>query len=458
MFPRSSRALRLPQVGKTTGATFTSTLRFAATLCFAATSFCSPALAAVTKPDPLQAQVDAVIKPLLESEQVPGLALAVITPGQTRFYTYGLADTAANKAVDTDTLFELGSVSKTFTGVLAGDAIARGEVRLTDPVSQHLPALNQPQWRDIRLLHLISYTAGGLPLQIPADVKTEAQLLQFFQQWQPEWAPGQMRRYANSSIGLFGQLALKPSGLSFTEAMQQRLLRPLGLQHTYMGVPKSAEKHYAWGYRDGKPTRVGQGALWAEAYGVTSNIKDMALWVQAQLQPAAVAPKSLQQGLQLALQPTAKAGPLYQGLGWDLFDLPAEPAALDAVFDTVLAPDFGKATAATLLNPATSAANTSATHKLYVHKTGATNGFSSYAAFIPAKGTGIVLLANKSFSIQARVKAAYQILQQLPANPAPASASLSDTGHAAGTAADKSAGNTAADTAASTATAAALPQ
>lgn len=66
---------------------------------------------------------------------------------------------------------------------------------------------------------------------MPDEVTDEAALLRYYQNWQPQWAPGSKRLAANASIGLFGALAVKPSGMGFEQAMSQRVLQPLKLSH-----------------------------------------------------------------------------------------------------------------------------------------------------------------------------------------------------------------------------------
>ncbi|EKR6165563.1 beta-lactamase, partial [Escherichia coli] len=278
-------------------------------------------------------------------------------------------------------------------------------IKLSDPATKYWPELTAKRWNGITLLHLATYTAGGLPLQVPDEVKSSSDLLRFYQNWQPAWAPGTQRLYANSSIGLFGALAVKPSGLSFEQAMQTRVFQPLKLNHTWINVPPAEEKNYAWGYREGKAVHVSPGALDAEAYGVKSTIEDMARWVQINLKPLDINEKTLQQGIQLAQSRYWQTGDMYQGLGWEMLDWPVNPDIIVNGSDNKIALAARPVKAITPPTPAV--------HASWVHKTGATGGFGSYVAFIPEKELGIVMLANKNYPNPARVAAAWQILNAL---------------------------------------------
>ena len=363
------------------------------------------ALATTQTEKQLSGIVDNVVIPLMKEQAIPGMAVAVIYHGQPYYFTWGMADVAGKQPVTQQTLFELGSVSKTFTGVLGGDAIARGEITLRDPVNKYWPALSGKQWEGISLLNLATYTAGGLPLQVPDSVTDELSLQNYYETWQPQWTPGTTRLYSNASIGLFGKLAVKPSGMSFAQAMSKRVFQPLQLTHTWIHIPQGEEKHYAWGYRDGKAVHVSPGMLDAEAYGVKSSIEDMASWVQANMTPSEVKDASLQKGILLAQSRYLQVGDMYQGLGWEMLNWPMKAAiAVDGSDNKVaLAPQ-----SAVEINPPAPALKAS-----WVHKTGSTGGFGSYVAFIPEKHLGIVMLANKSYPNPARVEAAYHILSAL---------------------------------------------
>lgn len=347
--------------------------------------------------------VNDTIKPLMAQQAIPGMAVAVVYQGKSHLYSYGEADVEAKRPVTADTLFELGSVSKTFTGIAAGAAINSGLVNLADPAVNYAPQLNTPQWKKITMLNLATYTAGGLPLQVPDAVSDQQALWHYYQQWQPEWQPGTMRNYSNASIGLFGLLAVKNSGLSFADYLQKKVLQPLKMTHTYIDVPAAAQKNYAWGYYNGKPVRVSGGMLDAEAYGVKTSAQDMAKYLQANIDPDST--PALKQAILTSQARYLRVGNWYQGLGWEIYHWPVDAKEVIAASDNGVAL---KPHAVEVLTPAAKADAQS-----WVHKTGSTNGFGSYIAFVPQQKVGIVMLANKRYPNPARVEAASKIIQTL---------------------------------------------
>ena len=138
--------------------------------------------------------------PLMAEHEVPGMAVAVSVDGQTWFFNYGLASREARTPVSANTLFELGSISKTFTATLATYAQDRGALALADHPGKYLPQLKGSALDKANLLQLGAYTAGGLPLQIPETVSDMTGAVAYFRDWKPDAAPGAVRRYSNALV------------------------------------------------------------------------------------------------------------------------------------------------------------------------------------------------------------------------------------------------------------------
>ncbi|MDE1488262.1 beta-lactamase [Xenorhabdus bovienii] len=351
--------------------------------------------------------VNNTLTPLLEKQDIPGMAVAVIYDGKPQFFNYGVADIETRRPITENTLFELGSVSKTFTGIAGGYAMQTDTLNLNDPVTAYSSELTGSQWRGVKMLHLATYTAGGLPLQLPDSVTDQKSLWQYYQQWQPLWAPGMMRNYSNASIGLFGALTANKSQLTFETYMTKYVFRPLKLTHTFITVPESMQSDYAWGYKNGQPVRVTPGMLSAEAYGVKSTTQDMVKYMQVNMAPDSLSADNdkLKKAILAAQSRYYRAGNMFQGLGWEMHNWPINPQRViaDSSNDIALQPHKVEA-----LIPPRSAVSAS-----WVHKTGSTDGFGAYIAFIPEEKIGIVMLANKNYPNPVRVEAAYHILKAL---------------------------------------------
>ncbi|HFK2131057.1 TPA: PDC family class C beta-lactamase [Pseudomonas aeruginosa] len=374
----------------------------ASTLLFATT----PAIAGEAPADRLKALVDAAVQPVMKANDIPDLAVAISLKGEPHYFSYGLASKEDGRQVTPETLFEIGSVSKTFTATLAGYALAQDKMRLDDRASQHWPALQGSRFDGISLLDLATYTAGGLPLQFPDSVqKDQAQIRDYYRQWQPTYAPGSQRLYSNPSIGLFGYLAARSLGQPFERLMEQQVFPALGLEQTHLDVPEAALAQYAQGYgKDDRPLRVGPGPLDAEGYGVKTSAADLLRFVDANLHPERL-DRPWAQALDATHRGYYKVGDMTQGLGWEAYDWPISLKRLQAGNSTPMA-----------LQPhriARLPAPQALEGQRLLNKTGSTNGFGAYVAFVPGRDLGLVVLANRNYPNAERVKIAYAILSGL---------------------------------------------
>jgi len=355
--------------------------------------------------DKLTTTVDDAFRPLMAEYSIPGMVVAVTVNGTPRFFTYGQASKDDGSRVTSDTLFEIGSVSKTFTATLGAYAIAQGRMSLADHPGKFMPQLVGRPVDAASLLDFATYTAGGLPLQFPDGVDDDAQAVTYLRDWTPVAPPGTQRQYSNPSIGLFGHVAALAMDGSFADVSEKDLYPKLGLSSTYIRVPQEQMNRYAWGYDSSdKPVRVNPGAFDAEAYGVKTSAADLIRFVQDNIRPDSLEPM-LRQAIDATHVGHFRVGQMVQDLGWEQYPYPVSLDQLLAGNSDPMARDA---------NAATPLAEPPAGPALF-NKTGSTNGFGAYAAFVPAKGIGIVMLANKNFPNAARVTAAYKVLEQLAA-------------------------------------------
>ena len=354
--------------------------------------------------EPLQTQVDDVIEPLMKAEGITGMAVAVYTHDQAHYFSYGVASKLERTPVTADTLFEIGSLSKTYTATLAALASAEGSLDLTAQAQRYQPALAGSALGKARVLDLGAYSADCLPLQFPDEVRTDAQALTFLQRWQPHSQPGSQRCYSNPSLGLFGDLAARARHQPFATLMTQDLLPRLGLHHTYLQVPAEAQGLYAQGYdAQNRPVRVSPGPFADAAYGIKTSARDLLRYARLHMQPAELAP-ALRQAVDITQQGYFEVGAMTQGLGWERYPYPVSLATL---IDGNGPQMVREPQATQRLDPALPRQTAA-----WYNKTGSTNGFGAYVAFIPGQNKAIALLANRNYPNEARVRAAYQILSE----------------------------------------------
>ncbi|ENX43770.1 hypothetical protein F886_03127 [Acinetobacter sp. NIPH 542] len=346
--------------------------------------------------------VDQNFKPLLEKYDVPGMAVGIIQNNKKYETYYGLQSVQDKKAVNSSTIFELGSVSKLFTATAGGYAKTKGTISFKDTPGKYWKELKNTPIDQVNLLQLATYTSGNLGLQFPDEVQTDQQVLTFFKDWKPKNSIGEYRQYSNPSIGLFGKVVALSMNKPFDQVLEKTIFPDLGLKHSYVNVPKTQMQNYAFGYnQENQPIRVNPGPLDAPAYGVKSTLPDMLSFVNANLNPQKY-PADIQHAINETHKGFYQVGTMYQALGWEEFSY---PAPLQTLLDSNSEQIVMKPNKVTAISNEPSV-------KMF-HKTGSTNGFGTYVVFIPKENIGLVMLTNKRIPNEERIKAAYAVLNAI---------------------------------------------
>ncbi|CAB3933235.1 Beta-lactamase [Achromobacter insolitus] len=350
-------------------------------------------------------KIDEAVQAVMREHDIPGMSVAVTQDGTQRFYNYGVASRETGKPAGSDTLYEVGSISKTYTATLAAYAQARGRLALGDSPAKSLPELAGSDFAKLSLINLGTHTTGGFPLQVPDAIKNQAQLMAYLKNWKPEHPAGTYRTYANPSIGMLGVVAAKSLNQPFKAAMERDLFPKLGLTSTYIDVPAARMADYAQGYnKQNAPVRVNPGVLADEAYGVKTSARDLIRFVDANM-GLNVTNAELRDAIGQTHVGYYQLGDMVQDLAWEQLRY---PATLDALLTANAGNYNSQSQPVAALNPPLPPQQA-----VWINKTGSTNGFGGYVAFVPSKRLGIVILANRNYPNEARVRLAYRILGEL---------------------------------------------
>jgi CubicO group peptidase (beta-lactamase class C family) len=273
--------------------------------------------------------VKALLAQLVDVEKrVPGVVVGMIAddPQESWVVGYGRLSATDERVPDGDTVFELASIGKVFTGILLAQAVMNGEVQLDDPISMYLPeGVTAPEYegRSITLLDLATHTSG---LSWPSIAPTHSsytldQMYAFLSRYRLTRAPGSSWQYSGFGFGLLGNLLVSAAGEEDYEALLvERITRPLGMDSTHIGLTPDMRSHLAPPHDASlapsssldAPTFAGAGA------GLRSTVNDMLKFLAANM---GLTGTELQPALQLANTAQRPSdGNDYIGLGWDLHE------------------------------------------------------------------------------------------------------------------------------------------
>jgi CubicO group peptidase (beta-lactamase class C family) len=259
---------------------------------------------------------------------VPGIGIAIgtIANGKTSVVLRG--ETGSSEKLGRDTVFEIGSVTKTFTGLLLAEMAGRGEVRLDEPIEELLPKGDTAPSRGathITLLDLATQTSGlprlpdNLAPKDPHDPYAsydDARLFEFLAGYRLTRDIGAQYEYSNLGAGLLGRLLALRAGTGYEALLRERVLEPLGMSATGIAVNPAMRAHLAVGHDvDGDVVANWNFDALAGAGGLRSSLTDMLRYLGA----VASAEGPLGTAARVAEQPRRAASPGTRvGLFWNI--------------------------------------------------------------------------------------------------------------------------------------------
>ncbi len=262
----------------------------------------------------------------VNNEVNTGVVVGVITSRGTSYYSYGVKSIETNEPVDEHTIFEIGSITKTFTGILLADEVVNGELSLDDPLQNLLPeGVTAPisNGESIKLVHLANHTSA-LP-RVPnnfvrtnpenpyADL-TEQQVYEFVNSYKLPYDIGTKFLYSNLGMGLLGNILAAKNNTTYEELMLKKIAEPLGLDDTRITLTPEMERRIAKGYNTGLEVEYYTLPAIAGAGAIRSTAVDMLKYLAANM---GIKKTDLYPALELSHKSTGiKEGQMTVGLGW----------------------------------------------------------------------------------------------------------------------------------------------
>lgn len=328
--------------------------------------FCSTDSLAQFDPE-LKTKIDEVVSRHKKTGEIVGLEIGVISKGsQPQTFSYGEALKRSGQPPSSATLFQIGSITKTFTGVLLALFVERGIVRLDDPLQNYVPSGTRvPSYngRPILLVHLATHTSG-LPRNPPMGARQRELSLdvmyKLLNSAKLGTEPGQQYLYSSWGSALLAEALVKAAKAEdYQTLLEREVLSKLGMGETTIRPGSETEARVAQGYaRDGYPA-VRNLTTWPAFNGggaLYSSMEDMLKYLSFNL---GLTPSSLNSILRIVHEPRAHGlKPNHNvGLAWEIHDYPKS-------------------------------------NRTIIEKTGGTFGFRSYIGFVRGEATGVVILAN----------------------------------------------------------------
>ena len=315
----------------------------------------------------LPADVNSFIRQRIEAEMNPSIVVGIIDKNGPQYYAFGKKK-HSGKAPDEHTLYEIGSISKVFTGILLADMVIKGELKTDDPIENFLPAgVHAPTYEGehITLGHLSDHTSS-LPREPdnftfsnpdnPFADYTLQRMYEFLSSYELTRPVGSDYEYSNLGAGLLGNILASKAGQSYEELMVSRIASPLNMDETRIYLNTKLKKCMATGHDGNTPVSNWDLPAFEGAGAIKSSVHDMLIFLAANLQ---LIDHPLKKAMLLSHMPRHDKE-IRVGLGWHISD----GSQGDIIWHN-----------------------------------GGTGGYSTFAGFVKETGKGVIVMTNSRASV-----------------------------------------------------------
>jgi CubicO group peptidase (beta-lactamase class C family) len=329
--------------------------------------------------------VDSATLPYISLLATTGLSIGILKNGKQFYYGYGETAKGNSQLPNENTIFEIGSITKTFTSLLFANAVEQDRVKQDDPVSKYFPdsiPVLEYEGTAVTLKTLSNHTSGvpRMPTNFhPVDNENPYRdydvqdMFSFYKTLKLSRKPGTQFEYSNLGGGTLGIILEKVYKKNYQDLFVETICNPLGMNDTREFIRKNDSARFAKGYtEEGKYNSQWDFKALAPAGAIRSTVSDLLIYANANL---GAAPKSLEKAIQLTHVETFSAGNDKIALGW----LYIKPGMDEVLFHN-----------------------------------GGTGGFRSYLAINLDKKFAVVVLSNTSIGVEDVGNAIMRWLEENP--------------------------------------------
>ncbi|MGC4047834.1 MAG: serine hydrolase domain-containing protein [Armatimonas sp.] len=259
------------------------------TLLMLSVAYCLPAHAVPQAPSTKPDALDQYIREDIKARKIPAIVFGVFKDGKIlRSGAYGYANVELHAPATTDTVFEIGSVSKQFTATILLKLMEEGKLNLDDPISKFVDSLPET-WHKVTLRNLLNHTSGIPDIEeifgyeSYRNIYTVEEIIKVANSKPVDFAPGTKWHYSNTGYYLLGLVIQKLEGKTYSQSLQDRICKPLGMTHTRESDPWALIPNRAAGYMLTDKGELAnrdpmQPSACLGAGTIVSTIGDMAKW------------------------------------------------------------------------------------------------------------------------------------------------------------------------------------